>query len=163
MKWTLLVLALMLGGLALLAWTRGEFAAGLRTAGTMGLKFAPILVIAFALMGFIEVLLPERLVEDWLSDSSGWRGLGIAWLAGVLTPAGSVTGLPVAASLHSAGVGPAILVTYLTSMATLSLIRVPLEVGFYGWSLTGMRVLACLILPFIAGLITRAVAPLLSG
>ena len=125
------------------------------------LRFLPILVIAMLIAGFSETLIPEGLVENWLSDSAGWRGMTIAWLAGIITPGGSIIGLPLIAALYKAGVGLAVLMTYATSLATLSLMRVPLEVGFYGWRITGIRVLVSIVLPFIAGSLTLLLVPLI--
>lgn len=118
-------------------------------------KFAPILVIAMLIAGFAETLIPQAVIERWLSDSSGWRGIGVAWLAGILTPGGSIIGLPLIAALYKAGVGVSVLMTYATSFATLSILRIPLEVGFYGWRLTGVRIAVSLVLPIIAGVLTQ--------
>lgn len=165
MKWTIIAMVVLTLGLVGLAAYKGEglVEQGFRTAGTTGLKFVPILLVAFVIMGFVDVLLPRDLVERWLSDAAGWRGLGVAWVAGVLTPAGSITGLPLAAALLKAGVGAGVLVTYLTSMATLSILRVPLEIGFYGWRLMALRVAVSLVLPFVAGALARVCAPWIMG
>ena len=71
--------------------------------------------------------------------------------------------MPLAASLMRAGVGAGVLVTYLTSLATLSIIRVPLEIGFYGWRLMVLRVVASLFLPLIAGVLAQLAAPWVMG
>ena len=165
MKWTLITMLLFVVGVAGVALHRGQdvFVEGLKSGGLSFAKFVPILMIAFLLMGFVDVLLPRDVVEKWLTDGSGWTGLGIAWLAGVLTPGGSIIGMPLAAGLLKAGVGAGVLVTYLTSLACLSLIRVPLEIGFYGWRLMVLRVIASLILPLMAGAIARLVAPWVMG
>ena len=165
MKWgaiTMLVFVVTLGGLAL---NRGDgtLTAGLRGGGQSFVRFLPIMALAFAVMGLVEALLPHGLVEAWLSDEAGWRGLGAAWLAGLLTPGGSIIGMPLAAGLLKAGVSPAVLVTYLTSLAVLSVIRMPLELGFYGWRLMVLRIVASLVLPLIAGLSARLVAPWVMG
>lgn len=161
MRVSALALLGVLGVLLLLAALQGPatVALGWRTSLQQLLRFLPILVIAMLVAGFTETLLPERLVETWLSDSAGWRGIAIAWLAGILTPGGSLIGLPLIAVLYKAGVGLAVLMTYATSFATLSLLRIPLEVGFYGWRITGIRVLVTLVLPFIAGGLTLLLAP----
>lgn len=165
MKWTIIAMAVVLAGLIGFAASKGEglVEQGFRAAGITGLKFLPILAVAFIIMGFVDVLLPSEVVERWLSDAAGWRGIGVAWLAGVLTPAGSIIGLPLAAALLKAGVGAGVLVTYLTSMATLSLIRVPLEIGFYGWRLMILRVIVSLVLPLVAGGLARLCAPWIMG
>lgn len=165
MKWTLIALGVVVLGLMGAAAYKGDGAlvGGLRTGAVSGLKFLPVLAVAFIIMGYVDVLLPKAVIERWLSDAAGWRGLGVAWLAGLLTPAGSVVGLPLAAGLLKAGVGAGVLVTYLTSMATLSLIRVPLEIGFYGWRLMVLRVVASVVLPFVAGGVARLAGPWIIG
>ena len=162
MKFTIIsmvVILLLVVGLSL--WKGVDtFKLGLSTAGTQMLKFLPVMLVAIFLAGFAEVLLPTEVVEAWLSDASGWRGIGIAWLAGILTPGGSIVGLPFVAALYSAGAGISVLITYLTSLALLSVVRIPLEVGFYGGRLTALRIAAVLILPPIAGMIAKFAAPL---
>ena len=157
MKSTALVMAgalLLLMGLAL---AQGSFREAMTTSFRQLLGFLPILVIAVMLAGFAETLLPQRLVQDLLSDSSGFKGLAVAWFAGIITPGGSIVGLPIIAGLYRVGVGTAVLMTYATSLATLSILRLPLEAGFYGWRLTALRVGVSLGLPFIAGGLTMLV------
>lgn len=127
---------------------------------TAGALFS-VLVIAMLFAGFTEILLPEGFVERWLSDSSDWRGLGLARLAGIITPDGSIIELPLIAVLYKSGVGISVLMTYATSLATLSIMRVPLEVGFYGWRLSGVRVAVSLVPPLIAGMLTQLLLPVL--
>lgn len=158
----LLALALGLGAWALLRGG-GTFQAGLRQGGLQLLRILPILLLAFLIAGYLEVLLPEGFVESWLSDGSGWRGILVAWVAGILTPGGSIIGMPLAAGLYSSGVGIGVLVTYLTSLALLSVLRLPIEVGFLGPRLTALRFAACLLLPPLAGLLARALAPFFLG
>jgi uncharacterized membrane protein YraQ (UPF0718 family) len=162
MKTTVIALLIALAILMGFALKQGTetFTLGLRTSGQQLLKFLPVLVIAMLIAGFTEILLPQDLVKNWLSDSSGWRGIGLAWLAGMLTPGGSLIGLPLIAALYKVGVGISVLMTYAVSFATLSILRVPLEFGFYGWRLTGIRVLVSLILPIIAGGLTQLLLPL---
>lgn len=159
--------ALALMGLACLAmvyalWQKGDGAFGqaMSSAGSNALKMLPILALAVFMMGAFEVLLPQDVVQRWLTDAAGFRGIGIAWLAGILTPAGSLVGMPIAAGLFKAGVSASVLVTYLVSLATLSIIRFPLEVGFLGTKLALLRIASCAILPPVAGLIVRALRPL---
>ncbi|MEM1009801.1 MAG: permease [Myxococcota bacterium] len=156
MRWAAIFLSVVLFGLVGLALWKGEgtFQAGLKASFTQSGKLLPVLVIAFLIAGFVEVLLPKSFVQNWLSNASGWRGLGVAWLAGALTPAGSLVGLPIAASLYKAGAGIGVLITYLTSLAVLSTIRIPLEIGIYGIKLTLLRIAASFFLPPLAGVTT---------
>jgi uncharacterized membrane protein YraQ (UPF0718 family) len=165
MIWTiapLLLLVLILGGVA--RWRGPEvFEAGLKSGGGQLLQFLPILAAAFLVMGFMDALLPQETVRRWMSDAAGWRGIGIAWLAGALTPAGGIVGMPLAAGLYRSGAGLGVIVTYLTSLSLLSFLRVPLEVGFYGARLTASRLVVSLLLPPLAGLIAQVLSPYLRG
>lgn len=163
MKSTAVVMFAVLLALVGLSLFKGTdtFLLGVRTSTRQLLGFLPVLVIAMFMAGFAEVLLPSNLVENWLSDSSGWRGIVIAWIAGILTPGGSIIGLPIVATLYKAGVGLSVLMTYATSFALLSMLRIPLEVGFLGWRLAGLRVLVSLFLPLIAGFAMQMILPLI--
>lgn len=153
MKWaalSLLFCLLILLGIAAYK-ADGSLSKGFIVSLKQGGKFLPVLFIAFLLMGYMEVLLPQEFVQKWLSDESGWKGIGLGWLAGILTPGGSLVGLPLVAALFRVGVGIGVLITYLTSLALLSLVRMPIEIGIYGWKLTLIRISASILLPPIAG------------
>lgn len=151
-----LVLVLLLG----VAARQGRLLEGFRATGTAAAQVVPILLLAILMMGFLNVLMPQAWVDRWLSDDAGWRGMGLAWLAGVLTPGGGGIGMPVAAGLLTGGASPAVVVTYLVSLSTLNVLRLPMEAGFYGWRITMIRWISCLLLPFLAGGLVRIVAPL---
>lgn len=160
MKGAFLFLAATLLVLAALAAWQGVLTDGVQRAGRTALQLAPILALAFLLAGMAEALLPPGLVERWLSDAAGPRGYLLAWLAGALTPAGGLLGMPLAAGLLKAGAGVGVLVTYLTSMALLPAVRVPMEIGIYGGRLAALRLAASCVLPLIAGATAHAIVRL---
>ena len=148
------------GLIGLAAWrSDGTLSLGFKTTWEQVLRFMPVLIVALLLAGFTEVLLPAGLVEKWLSDSAGFKGIAVAWAAGALTPGGSLVGMPLIVALYQAGVGIGVLVTYMTSLALMSLVRLPLELTFYGWRLTALRMFVSVFLPPIAGLLAQVVAP----
>ena len=166
MKGALIVMGVMLLGVVGLAAWRGGWplvSEGLMRGGREAVTLLPLLVVVFVLTGFVQVLLPRELVAHWLSDEAGWRGIGVAWVAGALTPGGGPIGMPLAAALVRSGAGLGVVVTYLTSLSMLSFIRLPMEVAMYGGRLTGLRLLASLALPPLAGLLAHALGPLLMG
>ncbi|MCB9755132.1 MAG: permease [Myxococcales bacterium] len=165
MRSAAIVLAVLVAALygALVYRGQGEALVALRASGKLGLSFVPVLALAILLMGAVEALLPGEVIERWLSDAAGWRGILIGWVAGILTPAGSLIGLPLAGGLYKAGVSPAVLVTFLTSLATLSLVKLPIEIGLLGLRLALVRFAACLVLPLAAGGVTRLCGALLRG
>lgn len=162
MKFTILFLSVLLIAMIFYAWQQGPdtFALAWANSGNQLLSFAPVLVIAVLLAGFTQTLIPQDFVQNWLSDSSGWRGIILAWIAGIFTPIAGVLAMPLVAVLYQAGASLAVIMTYLTSLATLSLMKVPIEVGFYGWKLTMLRFAVSLILPLIAGALTHAIVQL---
>lgn len=163
MKSAIAVFLLLFAVVVLLAAVQGRLEEGLRATARTGLALGPILVLAVVVMGFTEALVPAGWVERWLSDAAGLRGLGTAWLAGLLTPGGSIIGFPLAAGLFRSGASPAVVVTYLCSMATLNLLRLPMEAGTYGWRMTLLRFVACAPLPLAAGALARISAPFFLG
>ncbi|PTL83882.1 hypothetical protein [Vitiosangium sp. GDMCC 1.1324] len=166
MKAALIVMGVMLLGVVGLAAWRGGWplvSEGLMRGGKESLALLPLLAVVFLLTGFVQVLLPRELVANWLSDEAGWRGIGVAWVAGALTPGGGPIGMPLAAALVRSGAGLGVVVTYLTSLSLLSFIRVPMEIAIYGGRLTGVRLLISLALPPMAGLLAQALGPLLLG
>lgn len=161
MKTTFVILISAVIGLMILALSQGfdTFTLGLRTSLQQLTRLLPVVMVAMLISGFTDVLLPKALVERWLSDASGWRGIGLGYLAGVLTPGAGLIGLPLVATLYKAGVGSSVLVTYMTSMTTVSLMRIPLELGFCGWQLTSLRITVSLVLPILAGILAHFLSP----
>ncbi len=153
MKSAIIVLLVLLGIIFVFAAIKGDGAIekGLKESLIQGRTIIPMIIVAVFIMGFSEVLIPPKFVEQWLSESSGTKGIMIAWVAGILTPAGSIIGMPIAAGLYKAGASLAVIITYLTSIALLSIIRIPLEIGFYGTKLMLIRVLTTMFLPPLIG------------
>ncbi len=156
----------MLLGLLATAFFRGGWALvteGLRKGASESLGLLPLLVIIFVMTGFVQVLLPPETVARWLSTDAGWRGIGIAWFAGVLTPGGGPIGLPMAAALLRSGADVGVVVTYVTSLSLLSFIRVPLEFTLFGARVTALRLAVCVGLPPVAGSIARGLSGVFLG
>lgn len=164
MRAAVVVMVVMLAALIGACWARGGSALvvdGLRAGWQSALQLTPLLIVVFLITGLVEVLLPKETVMVWFSDSAGARGYVLAWVAGALTPGGGPVGLPLAAALARQGAGPAVVVTYLTSMALLSFVRVPVELGMLGVRLTILRMVSGLLLPFAAGALTRLLTRLM--
>jgi uncharacterized membrane protein YraQ (UPF0718 family) len=151
----MIFLAIFLGGLTFSRGGFNLFKQGLQSGLVGSMKLVPLILFVSLLTGFVEVLIPKETFGAWLSESSGWKGFGLAWVAGVLTPGGGPIGLPLAATLMRAGASVGVLVTYLTSMSLLSFIRIPMELGIYGVRLTIMRLVTSALLPLIAGLVAQ--------
>lgn len=157
MKLTAFVFIILLSVVIVYAWLQGAetFSLAWKNSAKQLIGFAPILIMAVILAAFAETLIPKGFIDNWLSNESGFKGILLAWGAGIVTPGAGIVGMPLVASLYKAGAGLPVIMTYLTSLATLSFIKMPIEAGFYGWKITFLRVGISLILPLIAGGLTH--------
>jgi uncharacterized membrane protein YraQ (UPF0718 family) len=152
-------IVLALASAAGLAWRDGgaELLAALASAGGLLLLIAPVIAAALLLGGYVRALLPHEQVARWLGPESGWQGYALAMLGGVVTPAGPFAVFPILLGLRQAGAGFAVCVVYVTAWAALGAQRIVVwELPFLGFDFVGLRVLASLPLPLIAGLLAAA-------
>ena len=158
---TLIALAALLAGLALLAHSRGGpelVGEGFAQGWGMLLRFAPVIAISFLAAGFADLLIPRDFVKEQLGESSGLVGILIATGAGIITPSGPFVSMPVAAVLIRAGAGPGPVVAFLAAWSLLAVHRlVAWEIPILGWRLAALRYGVSLVLPVAAGLLARAV------
>jgi uncharacterized membrane protein YraQ (UPF0718 family) len=115
---------------------------------------ALLILLAFIIVGFVNVLSPEKMVTAWIGPDSGWSGVIVAEFLGMLLPGGPYVVFPLIAILIQAGAGMAPVITLITSWATLSLLTVSFELPFMGWRFTLVRWGLGLSIPLLAGLVT---------
>ena len=130
-------------------------ARGLKTGFDFLIKIFPILLLAFTIVGMMQVLIPQELVLKWVGEGSGLKGIFIGSAAGALTPGGPFVCFPIAASIYQSGAGIGTIVAYIAGWGLLSLTRLPFEITFLGVKFVAIRVLATLILPPVAGIIAH--------
>jgi uncharacterized membrane protein YraQ (UPF0718 family) len=153
---TLGILAL---GLLAYAWQRGDgshWRAARQGWGTMK-RTMPLLMVAFVIVGYVNVLSPQDLVQAWIGPESGWRGLVLAEGVGMVLPGGPYVVFPLIAVLYGAGAGLGPAVTMITSWATLALVSVTFELSFMGWRFSAVRWGLALAFPLLAGVIAQLV------
>ncbi len=154
MRAALLIFCGLTAGLLLLVARANKWAALGDALRAQGRVLVPLILLAVLLAACIEVLLSPTLVATWLGQESGLRGVLLGWLAGALTPGGGPIGLPLAAALFRRGASLPVLLTYLTSMSLLSLLRLPMEWGILGTRLTLTRWAATALVPPLIGVIS---------
>jgi uncharacterized membrane protein YraQ (UPF0718 family) len=110
-----------------------------------------ILVLAFIIVGFVNVLSPQNLIEKYLGPDSGWGGIILAEGIGMLLPGGPYVVFPLIAIIYTQGTGLAQAVTLVTSWAAVALLTVTFELPFMGWRFTVIRWGLGLLAPLIAG------------
>ncbi len=117
-------------------------------------RTAALLVLAFVIVGYVNVLSPQDLVQAWIGPESGWSGLLLAEGIGIILPGGPYVVFPLIAALYDAGAGIGQAVTMVTSWATLALLTVTFELPFMGWRFTAVRWGLGLVVPLLAGAVT---------
>ncbi len=118
---------------------------------------ALVIVLAFLIVGFIEILSPTEIVQAWIGPGSGWKGLILAEIVGLLLPGGPYVVFPLIAILAESGASLASVVTLVTSWSTQSLLTVSFELPFMGWRFTVIRWSMGLLIPLTAGLLTQLI------
>lgn len=120
------------------------------------LGILPRVVAALTLAGFIWILMPKDRFSKLVGRYTGFTGLILAELAGIITPGGPSSAFPFLAIIGRAGADRGILVTYITSWALLGIQRILVwDLPFMGADITLTRFLVSLPLPIIAGLIAQ--------
>lgn len=136
-----------------LAWRRGDgsHVRGPREGGQILMRTLPLMLVAFVIVGYVEVLAPQELVQQWIGPESGWRGVLVATLVGPLLPGGPYVTFPLIAALYRAGAGLGPVVAMTTAWAMLGLISVGFELSFLGWRFTVVRWGLGLPMPLLVG------------
>jgi len=94
------------------------------------------------------------MLVKWMGEESGFQGILLGWLTGLLIPGGPYVVFPVAAALFKEGMGVGPLLTFITAKSLLSPIRMfTWEVPFLGWAFVTARTVPSLFLPPIVGII----------
>ena len=135
------------------AWRRGD--GSLKQGFDLGWQTlkrnATLMILAFILVGYVNVLSPTQLIQDWIGPESGILGLVLAELIGMLLPGGPYVVFPLIAVLYSAGAGLGPSVSIITSWSTQALLTISFELPFMGWRFTTIRWGLGLGIPFMAG------------
>ncbi|MDT8306015.1 MAG: permease [Anaerolineae bacterium] len=152
-----LILGVVAAILLVYAARRGKAGEGVRIGALLLRRTAAVLLVAFAIIGYVNVMETGGLIQRWIGPDSGWSGLLLAALAGMLLPGGPYVVFPLIAALYlgGAGIGPAVVLV--TSWAMLALISVAFELPLMGWRFTLIRWGVGLPVPILVGAVAQAV------
>jgi uncharacterized membrane protein YraQ (UPF0718 family) len=110
-----------------------------------------MMISAFLIGGYVSILLPRNLIQELIGPASGWRGIILAEVVGLMLPGGPYIVFPLIAILAEAGAGIGPVITLITSWANLALVNETFELSFMGWHFSAIRWGLSLIIPFLAG------------
>lgn len=147
------ILSLLAAILLVYAWRRGDGShrRGVAQGWQTLRRTLPLLIVAFVIVGYVNVLSPQKMVQAWIGPGSGWSGLVLAEGVGMLLPGGPYVVFPLIAALYRVGAGLGPVVALVTSWATLALLSVTFELPFMGWRFTAVRWGLGLAVPLLAG------------
>lgn len=153
------VLSIMAAVLLLIAYRQGKHIEGLKEAKKMLLNVLPLLVLAFIMVGFISLTIPEESFRAWLGKESGWRGLIIGPIVGALVQGGPYAFFPLFDAVFRDSIATGTAVAMITAWGMINVGHLPYEITFLGPRFVVMKYSIYIALPSLAGL----VANLLSG
>jgi uncharacterized membrane protein YraQ (UPF0718 family) len=123
----------------------------------------PRMICALIAAEFLAMLIPTEIISGFLGDEAGLTGILIGSLIGMLVPSGPVISFSIAATLLNAGASVPSIMAFLTAWSLFSAHRILIyEIPLLGLSFLRLRLVSVLILPVVSGILTMAVAKLIS-
>lgn len=149
---TIILVGLACGGM-ILAWRRHDGSArrSVEIGWSTFKRTLPLLIVAFIIVGYVSALEPQALVRTWIGPDSGFRGVLIGSIAGMLLPGGPYVVFPLIGTLYSTGAGMGPTLSMITSWAALALLSVSFELPFLGWRFTLVRLGIGFVVPILVG------------
>jgi uncharacterized membrane protein YraQ (UPF0718 family) len=153
------VFALIAAVLSWMAWQRSPavLVSGWKTSLEVFLTLVPLMVLSLGIAQLALALIPKEQIAQWIGQESGWRGIWIGSLAGVLAPGGPMIVFPMAAGFLQAGAGLGTLVAYVTAWSMWGARILLLESALIDPQFALFRFLSCLFVPPLAGGIAHLV------
>ncbi|MCX7314379.1 MAG: hypothetical protein WCG92_04075 [Hyphomicrobiales bacterium] len=143
------VIALALGVIAA-SRSRALALASIREGVSDCIKLLPRIFLGVVGSGYIAAILPAEVVGRWLGADSGFIGLCIAVIGGVITPGGPVIGFSIGAAALKGGAGTPQVIAYTIAWALFAVQRLFIwEIPVMPPRLVWLRVMASLPLPFL--------------
>ena len=119
---------------------------------------SPKILCGFFIAASVPILVPREVLTRWLGSESGWRGLGVASIAGGLVPGGPMMIFPLAAGFRLAGATVPTLITFVSAWSLYGINRTVIwEMSFLHIDFVLLRVLICLPIPLALGWVASRV------
>jgi uncharacterized membrane protein YraQ (UPF0718 family) len=124
----------------------------------------PKVLAACIIAALVAVLLPREMVSRWVGAESGFFGLVIGALAGVILPGGPITIFPIASAFVAVGADVGVAIAFITSWTLLGYSRALVwELPIFGLDFLIWRSIAAIPLPIVAGILARLLARRVMG
>jgi len=126
---------------------------GFKVGLIMTIKIIPLLIFAFIIAGYIQVLIPQEVIAKWLGEESGFKGIILGSIAGGIIPGGPYVSYPIAASFLKAGSDLGTVVAFVAAKLLWSISKLVMEGAILGFRLMAIRLGVTLIFPPLVGLL----------
>lgn len=152
-----ITLSLMATILFVIAFRKNKHRQSITTARKMLINILPLLLLAFTIVGFIEVLVPKEALQNWLGAESGWRGLVIGPLIGAVVQGGPFAFFPMFDSIFRDSVTTGTAVAMISAWGMINIGHLPYEFAFLGYRFVILKYSIYIFLPSLAGLIANLI------
>ena len=149
------VLSIMAVVLFAVAYRQGKHLIGLKVGKNMFLNVLPLLLCAIIIVGFINILMPEDLLQVWLGKESGWKGLIIGPAVGALIQGGPFAFFPLFDAVFRESVTIGTAVAMITAWGMINVGHLPYEFTFLGPRFVILKYSIFLAIPTLAGLLAN--------
>ncbi|MDO9574358.1 MAG: permease [Candidatus Contubernalis sp.] len=151
----LVVLSLIAIILLFVAYRQGKHVEGLKEAKRMFLNVLPLLLFAFIIVGFIDILIPKEALQAWLGEESGWKGLIIGPAIGALIQGGPFAFFPLFNTVFRDSVTTGTAVAMITAWGMINIGHLPYEFTFLGPRFVALKYSIYIAIPSLAGLLAN--------
>jgi uncharacterized membrane protein YraQ (UPF0718 family) len=158
------VVVVLAAGIVFVREGRERFFEILKSDFSLFLDIQPKVLAACIIAALVAALLPRETVSRWVGTESGFLGLVIGTLAGVILPGGPITIFPIASAFIAVGADVGVAIAFITSWTLLGYSRALVwELPIFGLDFLIWRSMAAIPLPIVAGVLARLLAHRVMG
>lgn len=147
-----LILLYILGGAGLIV-------EGLTKAGRTFLQAILLIIVAFFVIGQLQMLVSSEMIKTWLVRFSGSKGIVLSSIAGGLFPGGPYILYPFLAGFKGKGIPFYLIFSFVTGKHNYDFTRLPLEISLITPGLALLRNIITIPIPIIMGLLSLRFFP----
>lgn len=152
---TIIVLSLMAAAVLFAAYRQGKHLESLKEAKILLLTVLPLLLCAFVVVGFMNVLIPKETLLSWLGAESGWKGLLIGPAIGALIQGGPYAFFPLFGALFKDSISIGAAIAMITAWGMINIGHLPYEFTFLGSRFVILKNALYLAVPTLIGLLAN--------
>ena len=137
------------------AFRQGKHWEGVKEAKKLFINVLPLLILAFIIVGFIDLLIPKTLLQTWLGPGSGWKGLIIGPAVGALVQGGPYAFFPLFDAVFRDVVSTGTAVAMITAWGMINIGHLPYELTFLGPRFVILKYCLYIAVPSLVGLLAN--------